>query len=400
MRRCFLHIGTHKTGTSSIQRSLAQVPSLLSKAGFYFPNSGKWTPDSGHHGFAVAASLSEYEALADSLIDEIALIPHHIILSSEEFTHMLWRNTQGFQRFVDRILTVADRVTVILYLRRQPDFIESNYLERLKSRFRLGFSPYAFARIHEDLAEFPLDYRRLIDVLDRVHNIDVDVRSYDSIRTSGALPDFLSAIEWPADHSVEECRVNESLPIVESLKNFYHAQMQRALSDAEERAIELIAQPLPAHPRMDFRTRRHLIQQFAAGNLELANRFPLATLVEAVPEEHVFGDWTGIGDVEPPHQESIWQVTLDHLFSRTFIEIVQAVSERLGTTQAALEQQQRLALERHTQISTLQQALATTQAALTTTQTLAFERYAQLEKLNQALVQTKAVPKWRRIFRR
>ncbi|MEX3967950.1 hypothetical protein AB4Y42_38105 [Paraburkholderia sp. EG286B] len=372
----------------------------LSKAGFYFPNSGKWTADSGHHGLAVAAPSGEHEALVDSLIDEIALAPHHIILSSEEFTHMLWRNTQGFQRLVDRLLTVAGRVTVILYLRRQTDFIVSNYLERLKSRFRLGFSTYAFARIHEDLAEFPLDYRRLIDVLERVHNIDIDVRSYDGIRASGALPDFLSAIDWPADQPIEETRVNESLPIVESLKNFCRAQMQRALSDAEERAIELVAPPLPARPRMDFRMRRHLLQQFEACNRELATRFPLAPLVEAIPEEYVFGSWTGIGNAEPPHQESVWQVTLDHLFSRSFVEIVQAVAERLGTTQAALAELQRLAFERHTQIGTLQQALATTQAALTTAQTLAFERYEQIETLQQALSQAEVVPKWRRIFRR
>lgn len=428
MRRCFLHIGTHKTGTSSIQRSLSQVPSLLSKANFYFPDSGKWTADSGHHGLATAADSNEYKALVDSMILEIARVPHHIILSSEEFTHMLWRNTQGFQRLVDRIRTVADRVTVILYLRRQPDFIESNYLERLKSRFRLGFSTYAFARIHEDLAEFPLDYRRLVNVLDRVSNIDVDVRSYDGIRRSGVLPDFLSAINWPADHTIEECRVNESLPIVESLKNFCRAQKQRALSGAEEGAIELVAQQLPARPRMDIETRRHLVRQFEACNQEVAARFSLAPLLETIPDDYMFGGWTGIGNAEPPHQEVLWQVTLDHLFSRAFIEITETISERLEAIQAALLAEQRLALERYTQTQALQQALDTTHAALATAQTLALERYAQAEALQQALdtthaalataqalarerhaqiealhralAEAKAVPKWRRIFRR
>jgi hypothetical protein len=427
MRRCFLHIGTHKTGTSSIQRSLTQVPSLLSKAGFYFPYSGKWTADSGHHGLAVAAYSGEYEALVDSMIVEVAHLPHHIILSSEEFTHMLWRNTQGFQRLVDRLRTVTDRVTVILYLRRQPDFIESNYLERLKSRFRLGFSTYAFARIHQDLAEFPLDYRRLIDVLDRVDNIDVDVRSYDGIRTSGALSDFLSAIDWPAGHPMEECRVNESLPIVESLKNFCRAQKQQALSGAEERAIELVALPLAARPRMDLRTRRHLIQQFEACNRELATRFPLAPLIEEIPDEFVFGGWTGIGHAEPPDHEAIWHVTLDHLFSPAFVQMMETISERLedieaalveaqklamerytqvqalqqalDTTHAALTTAQKLALERYAQAEALQQALDTTHAALTTAQTLASERYAQMETLHRALAKAQAVPKWRRIFR-
>jgi hypothetical protein len=379
MRRCYLHIGTHKTGTSSIQRSLAQAP--LPEAGFYFPNTGKWTTDSGHHGLASAASSVEHDALVDSLIEEISLVPYDIVLSSEEFTHMLWRNAQGFQRLIDRLLTVVDSVTVILYLRRQTDYLESNYLERLKSQFRLGFSAYAFARIQEDLAEFPLDYRRLIDVLDRVQNIDFNVRSYDGVRKSGVLTDFLFTINWPEEHPIEECRINESLPIVESLKNFCRAHFQRALSNPEERAIELVAQSLPARPRMEAKTRRELIQQFDACNRELSARFPLTAILQTIPDEneYKFNEWTGLGDEAPPHQDALWRVTLDQLFSRTFIEIVGGVSERLSATEAALENAQALALERYAQLETLQQVLAQTQ---------------------QAPSQTNKWPWWRRTFKR
>ncbi len=398
MRRCYLHIGTHKTGTTSIQRSLTQAP--LSEAGFYFPNTGKWTADSGHHGLASAVASSQHDALVDSLIQEISLVPHHIILSSEEFTHMLWRNTQGFQNLVDRVLTVTDRVTVILYLRRQADYIESNYIERLKSQFRLGFSAYAFARIDEDLAEFPLDYLRLIEVLDRIQNVDIEVRSYDAVRASGALADFLSVIDWPAAHPIDECRVNESLHIADSLKNFCRAQLQRALSDAEERTIELIALGLPARPRMDVNTRRDLVQQFAASNRALAERFPLDLLKEPLPGDDSFGAWTGLGDGAPPHQETLWQVTLDHLFSRTFFEIFLAASERFGNTQAALSGLEALANERHSQIETLQRALDITQAALTKTQRLALERHAMLDALQDPGAQPKAARGWRRLFRR
>jgi hypothetical protein len=400
----------------------------VSKAGFCFPNTGRWTDDSGHHALASTVTSSQRDELVNALIEEISLVPHHIILSSEEFTHMLWRDAQGFQRLVDRILAVADRVTVIVYLRHQADFIESNYLERLKSQFRLGFAAYAFARVHEDLAEFPLDYRRLVEVLARIQNVDVDVRSYDAVRASGALADFLSAIDWPSGHPIEECRINESLPIADSLKNFCRAQLQQALSDSQERTIELIALKLPARPRMDVHTRLYFTRHFEASNRELAERFSLAPLREATPDEYIFGEWTGLGDSAPPHQESMWQVTLDHLFSRTFVDTLQAASERLGNTHAALAELQALALERHTQIETLQQALDTNQAALTTTQTLALERhaqietlrqaldttqaaltktqalalerYAQIETLQEALAQNRAVPKWQRLFKR
>ena len=49
-RSCFIHAGTHKTGTTAIQRFLAGNRETLARAGFYYPRSGCWHPEfPGHH---------------------------------------------------------------------------------------------------------------------------------------------------------------------------------------------------------------------------------------------------------------------------------------------------------------------------------------------------------------
>jgi hypothetical protein len=55
---------------------------------------------------------------------------------------MLWHNPAGFQDLVHRLSAAVNKVVVVLYLRRQADFLESNYIERLKSRLCLDFAGY------------------------------------------------------------------------------------------------------------------------------------------------------------------------------------------------------------------------------------------------------------------
>lgn len=385
MRCCYLHIGTHKTGTSTIQHALALQPQRLAEAGFLFPRTGQLEPDSGQHGLAERTTSPGGKALIEQLLAEIAATPHHIILSSEEFSHMLWSNPLGFQHLVNRLSSVVDKVIVVLYLRRQPDYIESNYLERLKSRLCLDFSTYARMRMQHDLAEFTLDYAKLIGKLDRIQGIELVVRAYDAVRESGVLSDFLDVIGWTAHVRLADVRVNTAQSLVESLKNFCRAQERRALSDAEERVIELIASGLPARPRMDRATRRALVQHYYASNREIAARFGLAALMEEPPPERAFGEWCGLGNEPPPDHDAEPGATLDHLFSRDFVTVLRSLAERFGATEAALAETQTLAKERYTEIEGLRARLDRTDAALAEMQTLAKERYIEIEALRARL---------------
>ena len=53
MKTVYLHIGTHRTGSTSIQRFLANVEEALAKRGVIYPKTGRpdtdWSNRYGHH---------------------------------------------------------------------------------------------------------------------------------------------------------------------------------------------------------------------------------------------------------------------------------------------------------------------------------------------------------------
>ncbi|MHB8232145.1 MAG: hypothetical protein ACYDDB_04520 [bacterium] len=51
-KKLFLHIGTHKTGTTALQSLLATNDRLLSNSGVLFPSAGRIGKYSGHHNIA------------------------------------------------------------------------------------------------------------------------------------------------------------------------------------------------------------------------------------------------------------------------------------------------------------------------------------------------------------
>lgn len=390
MRCCYLHIGTHKTGTSTIQHALALQSDRVAEAGFVFPRTGRLVQNSGQHGLAQQTNSPEQSARVESLLVEISGVPQHVILSSEEFSHMLWVNPSGFQHLIDRLLSVVERVVVVLYLRRQSDYIESNYPERLKSRFCLDFSSYVRTRMQHDLAEFTLNYAQLTSKLDDIRGIELNVRSYDALDRTSVVGDFLRVIGWPVGIPLAEARVNTALALVESLKNFCRAQQQRELSEPEERVIELIAAGLPARPHMDSGTRRAIVQHFDESNRMVAARFNLPALMEEAPPERRFGEWLGLGSVPPPDHEAMPAATLDHLFSRDFVTMIGSLAERFGAMDGALAEAQRLAIERFAETATLRTQLDRTETALADAQRLATDRFAEAQALGAQLDRTQA----------
>jgi len=48
----FVHIGTHKTGTTSIQNFLRNHATSLNECGVFVPKSGTLDENSGHHNIA------------------------------------------------------------------------------------------------------------------------------------------------------------------------------------------------------------------------------------------------------------------------------------------------------------------------------------------------------------
>ncbi len=152
--RIFLHIGCEKTGTTSVQRWLHLNRTVLLEKGYVYPTG---------LGGVNQTSLTAY-SLDDVKIDTIRLkhgIENQQALASfrqviEKRFHNLFENTREestivlsnehlssrllLESEVLRLKTLIDRlkgsVTLILYIRRQDEVLESLYSTSLRSGFR------------------------------------------------------------------------------------------------------------------------------------------------------------------------------------------------------------------------------------------------------------------------
>lgn len=150
--KCFLHIGTEKTGTTTIQAFLGTNRSRLLEKGFIYTQAAGRRNNhalavaaykaSRRDGFTTAAGISSAQQLfdfrkttLDSLrkeIDEVRAQGSAIIFSSEQFQARL-TETEEIESLRDILLGLdIDEVSVIVYLRRPADIACSQFSTLLK----------------------------------------------------------------------------------------------------------------------------------------------------------------------------------------------------------------------------------------------------------------------------
>jgi hypothetical protein len=252
MRRCFIHIGTHKTGTTSIQHLLSRNSPALQQKGFYYPNAGRLEKHPGQHNLAWQISgdhrFQDDYGTIDDLIKEVKDSSDDIILSSEDFECSLYHPAK-FSGFISLLQSHHFLVTVILYVRNQVDYLARLYLTLLHFKLDLTFDELLGPTLDQGEFRwhdwiFNFDYSDLLRRIEENENVGIIVRSYDQARTS-VCGDFLSIFNITLrDFDVdEEVFANMSLPLKEYVGMFLWNRTGRQLLEDEARAIEnLISQ--------------------------------------------------------------------------------------------------------------------------------------------------------------
>ncbi|MFZ1467758.1 MAG: hypothetical protein WAT09_02155 [Paracoccaceae bacterium] len=171
MSKVVLHIGTHKTATTTIQDVFARNAKLLAEHGLIYPKLGR---AAGHHGLVMDWSvyLPKIYGLPGGSLASLRRIAadhaagsHTVFLSSEEFS----RGTDTLQvdfSAVREALSGFDDIEVVCVLREQWQFVQSIYLE--VSKIRVPPRPPLFVEtvLKDDLIEgLWTDYNLLYDLL-------------------------------------------------------------------------------------------------------------------------------------------------------------------------------------------------------------------------------------------
>jgi hypothetical protein len=210
--KLYLHIGTHKTGTTALQRFMEHFREKIDRElGLYYPKTGCiW---SGHHQFAWSVGVKKegYDSelvlnkLVSDLKDELAT-SNTVLLSSEDFE---WLSKVQAQQLKDRLQEIFQQIKIVLYIRRQDSYVEAMYNQQVRDytpRLSVSFQEYITEKKYGVLACY--DYvERWASVFGRENII---VRSFEKSQflDNNIFKDFLYSLTGERDFTF----TNTTLP--------------------------------------------------------------------------------------------------------------------------------------------------------------------------------------------
>lgn len=145
-KKLFLHIGTHKTGTTALQHFLSVNKQRLQECGVLIPVSGCIGPYSGHHNIAWEMNgdhrfQGNYGTLDDLCAEISGSDCHTVVVSSEDFEY-LYSRPEALVEIKHRLNDVGCQVEVIVIFREVGEYIISLYGELLKHGLDLSFRAF------------------------------------------------------------------------------------------------------------------------------------------------------------------------------------------------------------------------------------------------------------------
>ena len=146
MSKVILHVGTHKTGTTTIQDTFALNRDLLSERGLVFPQIGK---ASGQHGLVTDwIDLPKYYHLDTSSKDawkrlarDHARSDRTVLISTEELSRGNPASRVDMKNLRE-LLSGFDEIKVVCCLRNQISFLQSIYLQVVKSGINIHWGNF------------------------------------------------------------------------------------------------------------------------------------------------------------------------------------------------------------------------------------------------------------------
>lgn len=233
MKTLYLHIGTPKTGTSTIQYFCRKNEDYLLRHGLCYPDLGFRFPGIGQNRNAHFLSHKIYDAQKNRLpeeetkereagfkkLEKLFSRQDRVVISDEHLWNEKEIDGMRLQDIRERMAKAGVAVKVIVYLRRQEQVIQSYWAQQVKEGMQLSFSQYIQ---QEKYRYFQLDYQKRLQVF--AHALDrenIIVRCYEKGQYQGAektiLSDFLHIFDIPLSH---ECKDSDVLQNT-SLRGIY-----------------------------------------------------------------------------------------------------------------------------------------------------------------------------------
>lgn len=231
-KRLYLHIGTHKTGSTTIQHWLRENSEKLKSEDYYYPMEGAYfyPPEAspsllahavlGNKPAYLGQTVIDYDScVADIKRDIEASTCSNIIISSEHFSNAF--TYDAVKKVHDLFVDLFDSITVIIYLRRQDARIESSWAQAVKSSLsNLSFDDF----YDQNLLNPKWDYFNLLKPwIDFFGEAAIKVRPFEKSQflNGNLLHDFLSLIDLNIRPLVQDRRnISPSAEFLEVIRCF------------------------------------------------------------------------------------------------------------------------------------------------------------------------------------
>ena len=289
--KLLIHIGTHKTATSTLQLLMSTNRALMAEQGFHYARTDREPMPRNHrHAFFTVMLKSggaPFLAMHKEMVAEFAATGCHTMVISEEglagpATGRKLAPLRRFARDFD--------IEVVCLLRRQDYFVESFWNFRCK----LGFETKQIG----DYIQHPQvqRYMTYLDMLGRWSNIGkVTVLGFESACDAGLIDSFGKATGFRLPDSDQTRNASSSMSLAAAL-----AELNKEGFDFDWKKIEPMLGPNLRRTALGSRLRKELLARFADHNAELEQRYGVR-FPDTMPEESE-------DPVTPPSAEEIARI--------------------------------------------------------------------------------------------
>lgn len=286
MKEIVFHIGTHKTGTTTVQYSLHQALARgqLAELGLYYPQAGR-IGRNGHHNlvYEVASQTRFRENLGgwEALLQELqGRSEDRVVLSSESLSG--YRNSPDLPEKCHALAqALGRRARVVAYLRPQSAYLESIYAQNAAT----GYTSLRFERyLLESIAQRAADYGAVLKNWEARFGA-CEVFPFQPQPGSTFLAQFFKTIfDISLPEEIAEVRANDrrGARAVEFARKANEVAEKADWPVARRQALvrkvsEICAAQYPNEPRfsaMDAGLDRLVRQIYQDGNAALLERYP------------------------------------------------------------------------------------------------------------------------------
>tara|TARA_B100000900_G_scaffold126037_1_gene106385 strand:+ start:181 stop:1239 length:1059 start_codon:yes stop_codon:yes gene_type:complete len=274
----FLHIGLHKTGTSSIQESLIQNKANLAKEGILYINNLKIFDNILNIDFFnikfADKCITELENISKSKKNTIK----KIIISNESFSGNPFNGYKKLKIIVKYLNEISKsfETKIILYLRRQDELIESLYIQSIKSGKTALFNDFI-----KTLKYDSFNWSNYINIwMQYFSKNQLIVRMYDKekFKDGNIVTDFASVLESKL--------LKNDINFYEENKGYSQASLEVAqmlnqyLNEYEKRYVRHFLEKIDTKKRhisskfYTYKKRQQVLAYFEKCNEELLDKFP------------------------------------------------------------------------------------------------------------------------------